>query len=72
MQISFHGLYENNLQELSLKNVCNPFPYSSHKVKNYQNRKTESGSKQRFSLLQDKVVIQAVCRRAQGEGEKAI
>ena len=59
----FHGLYANNLQKLSLKNFCNPFLYSSQKAKNYQNLTTESGSKQRFSLLQEKVVIQAVCRR---------
>ena len=31
------------------------------KAKNYQNLTAESGSKQKFSLLQEKVVIQAVC-----------
>ena len=35
------------------------------KVKIYQNLTTESGSKQRFSLLQEKVVIQAVYLRTQ-------
>ena len=33
------------------------------KSKHYQNLTTESGSKQRFSLLQEKVVIKAVGRR---------
>ena len=35
------------------------------KTKFYQNLKSESGSKQRFSLLQEKAVIQAVCLRTQ-------
>ena len=39
--------------------------FAFQKGKNYQNLKTESGSKQRFSLLQEKVVIQAVCLRTQ-------
>ena len=45
--------------------MCNPFPcHRLSKIsKNYQNLKTESGSKQRFSLLQEKVVVQAVCLR---------
>ena len=30
------------------------------KVKSYQNLTTESGAKQRFSLLQETIVIQAV------------
>ena len=34
------------------------------KTKNYQNLTTESGSKQWFSLLQEKVVIQAVSIKA--------
>ena len=41
------------------------------KAKNYQNLTTESGSKQRFSLLQEKVVIQAVCLRTQTVSIKA-
>ena len=40
-----------------------PFPFQ--KAKFYQNLTTESGSKQRFSLLQEKGVIQAVCLRTQ-------
>ena len=35
------------------------------KAKFYQNLTSGSGSKQRFSLLQEKAVIQAVCRRTQ-------
>jgi len=35
------------------------------KKNNYQNLTTESGSKQKFNLLQEKVVIQAVCLRTQ-------
>ena len=35
------------------------------KTKFYQNLTSESGSKQRFSLLQAKTVIQAVCLRTQ-------
>ena len=35
--------------------------YIFRKAKNDQNLITESGSRQRFSLLQEKVVIQAVC-----------
>ena len=35
------------------------------KAKHYENLTTESGSKQRFSMLQEKVVIQAVCLGAQ-------
>ena len=37
----------------------------SKKVKTYQNLTTEIGSKQRFSLLQEKVEIQAVFLRTQ-------
>ena len=35
------------------------------KAKFYQNLTSGSGSKQRFSLLQEKAVIQAVCRKSQ-------
>jgi len=35
------------------------------KAKLYQNLTSEIGSKQRFSLLQEKAVIQAVCLRTQ-------
>ena len=41
------------------------------KIKNYPNLKTESGPKQRFSLLQAKAVIQAVCLRTQAVSIKA-
>ena len=41
------------------------------KAKRYQNQTTESGSKQRYSLLQEKVVIQAVCLRTQAVSIKA-
>jgi len=36
------------------------------KAKFYQNLTSESGSKQRYSLLREKAVIQAVCRRDSG------
>ena len=41
------------------------------KAKSYQNMTSESGSKQRFSLLQGKAVIQAVCLRTQAVSIKA-
>jgi len=41
------------------------------KAKFYQNLTSESGSKQRFSLLQEKTVIQAVCQRSQAVSIKA-
>ena len=73
MQISFDGLYANNLQNISLQNLCNLLPYDIvfPKAKNYQNLTTKSGSKQRFSLLQEKEVIQAVCLRTQAVSIKA-
>ena len=39
------------------QNLCNSFPYFQ-KAKFYQNLTSGSGSKQRFSLLQEKAVIQ--------------
>ena len=54
----------NILSQLYSKNVCK-------KVKFYQNLTSESGSKQRFSLLQAKAVIQAVCLRNQAVSIKA-
>ena len=39
--------------------TINPIP-AFKKAKSYQNLTTEGGSKQRFSLLQEKAVIQAV------------
>jgi len=41
------------------------------KAKFYQNLTSGSGSKQRFSLLQEKAVIQAVCLRTQVVSIKA-
>ena len=41
------------------------------KAKFYQNLTSGSGSKQRFSLLQKKTVIQAVCLRTQAVSIKA-
>ena len=41
------------------------------KAKFYQNLTCGSGSKQRFSLLQEKAVIQAVCLRTQAVSIKA-
>ena len=41
------------------------------KAKFYQNLTTESGSKQRFSLLQEKAVNQAVCLKTQAVSIKA-
>ena len=61
MQISFDGLFANNfLTSLAFQ-----------KAKFYQNLTTESGSKQRFSLLQEKAVIQGVCLRTQAVSIKA-
>ena len=41
------------------------------KAKNNQNLKNESGSKQRFSWFQEKVIIQAVCLRTQAVRRQA-
>ena len=56
-----------------MQNLFNLFPYVKGfpKAKNFQSLTTESGSKQRFSLLLEKVVIQAVCLRAQAVKIKA-
>ena len=53
--------------------MCNPFPYAIGfpKAKFDQNLTNESVSKQRFSLLQEKAVIQAVCLRTQAVSIKA-
>ena len=45
------------------ENLCNPFFQKGKKNQNLTTV-TESGSTQIFSLLQDKVVIQAVCIKA--------
>ena len=65
-QISFDGLYSNSFQKFLFKlvqsvHLCHRLP----KAKNSQNLITESWSKQRFSLIQEKVVIQVVCLRTQ-------
>ena len=65
-----------------LQNICNFFFAKlvqsvslchrlSKKLKFYQNLTSESGSKQRFSLIQEKAVIQAVCLRTQAVSIKA-
>ena len=57
--------------------ICNFFRttcairFLFQKAKFYQNLISESGSKQRFSLLQSKAVIQAVCLRTQAVSIKA-
>ena len=68
MHISFDELYANNLQKFLCKTFAICFLMSwafKKKTKNHQNLTTESGSKQKFSLLQEKVVIQAVCLQTQ-------
>ena len=66
MQISFDRLFPKHLQFFR-KTCAIRFLMSKafHKAKFYQNLTTESGSKQRFSLVQEKAVIQAVCLRTQ-------
>ena len=61
------------MQILETTPFSNPFPYvmAFQKAKNYQILTTESGSKQRFSLLQEKAFIQAVCLRTQAVSIKA-
>jgi len=73
VQISFDRLFAINLQFFSLKTCEIRFLMSKafKKAKFYQNLTSGSGSKQRFSLLQEKSVIQAVCLRTQGISIKA-
>ena len=61
MQISFDGLFANMLIKFFCKTFAIRFLMSEalQKTKNYRNLATENGSKQRFCLLQQKVVIQA-------------
>ena len=64
-----------------LQKICNFFrkTYASRflmlkafqRAKFYQNLTSGSGGKQRFSLLQEKAVIQAVCLRTQAFSVKA-
>ena len=67
MHISFDELYARNLQKFLCKTcaICFLMSWAFKKTKHYQNLTTESGSKQKFSLLQEKVVIQAVCLQTQ-------
>ena len=67
VQISFDGLFANNFQKFLCKTCAIRFLLSEdfQKAKFYQNLTSESGSKQRFSLLQEKAVIQEVCLRTQ-------
>ena len=66
MQISFDRFFAKNLQLFFRKTCAIRFLMSYfQKAKFYQNLTSESGSKQRFSLLQAKAVIEAVCLRTQ-------
>ena len=73
MQISFDRLFAKNLQFFFRKTCAIRFLMSKafQKAKFYQNLTSGSGSKQRFSLLQEKAVIQAVCLRTQAVSIKA-
>ena len=73
MQISFDRLFAKSLQFFFRKTCAIRFLMSKafQKAKFYQNLTSESGSKQRFSLLQEKAVIQAVCLRSQAVSIKA-
>ena len=51
--------------------ICFLMSKTFQKAKFYQNLTSGSGSKQRFSLLQEKVVNQAVCLRTQAVSIKA-
>ena len=73
MQISFDGLFAKSLQKFLCKTYAIRFLMSKafQKAKFDQNLTTESWSKQRFSLLQEKAVIQAVGLRTQAVSIKA-
>ena len=51
--------------------ICFLMLLAFQKAKFFQNLTSESGSEQRFSLLQAKAVIQAVCLRTQAVCIKA-
>jgi len=74
VEISFDGLFANNLQKLLCKTCAIRFFVSSafEKTKKYQNLTTENWSKQRFSLLQEKVVIQAVYPKTKAVSKKVL
>ena len=72
VQISFDRFFAKNLQ--FFRNTCAIRFFMSkafQKAKFYQNLTSGRGSKQRFSLLQEKAVIQAVCLRTQAVSIKA-
>ena len=75
MQISFDRLFAKNLQFFFRKTCAIRFlmskAFQKAKFKFYQNLTSGSGSKQRFSLLQEKAVIQTVCLRTQTVSIKA-
>ena len=73
MKISFDRLFAKNLQFFFRKTCAIRFLMSKdfQKAKFCQNLTIGSGSKQRFSLLQEKAVIQAVCLRTQAVTIKA-
>jgi len=73
VQISFDRLFAKNLQFFFAKTCAFSFLMSKafQKANFYQNLTGGSGSKQRFSLLQEKAVIQAVCLRTQAVNIKA-
>ena len=73
MQISFDKLFAKSVQFFFRKTCAIRFLMSKafQKAKFYQNLTSESGSKQRFSLLQAKAVIRAVCLRTQAVSIKA-
>ena len=65
-------LFAKSLQFFS-QNLCIRFLMSTafQNAKFYQNLTSGSGSKQRFNLLQEKAVIQAVCLGTQAVSIKA-
>ena len=63
-------LYFKNLQK-KINAILFLLSWAFQKAKFYQNLTTESGSKERFSVLWEKVVIQAVCLRTQAVSIKA-
>ena len=72
VQISFDRLFAKNL--LFFRKTCAIRFFMSNafqKAKFYQNLTSGSGSKQRFSLLQEKAVVKAVCLRTQAVRIKA-
>ena len=69
MQISFDRLFAKNLQFFFAIRFLMSKAFK--KAKFYQNLKSGSRSNQRFSLLQEKAVSQAVCLRTQAVSIKA-